>query len=278
MRKLSVETLKGLELPPLPDNAQRVLTLLSDPDVSVEKVRRLISGDGPLAAKILNIANYDFFGAQKTPPTLSDAIIRLGFNAVRNIVVAASLKELFKDLGHDEQFIWRRMMGSAIASSIIARHTKFSDPEDAFIGGLLHDAGMVAIINSFPKAYRSIVDMASDSGCAFTEACERELGFNHREAGAVMVKKWGFPDTFESLIRNFDDNEALIKERYIYSLVSIISLADRICDKLGIGRREASGADFSFGTLSETLGIDEQGMDRILENVKVAFNRGFFLY
>lgn len=267
-----------MELPPLPDNAQKVLTLLSDPDVSVEKVRRLISGDGPIAAKILNIANYDFFGGQKTPPTLSDAIIRLGLNAVRNIVVAASLKELFNNLGHDEQSIWRRMIGSAIASSIIARHTKFGDPEDAFIGGLLHDAGEVAIINSFPKAYRSIVEMASDGRLTFAEACERKLGFNHREAGAVMVKRWGFPDAFESLIRNFDDHEALTKERYIYSLISIIALADRICDKLDIGRRETRGTDFSFGTLFETLGIDEQGMDRILENVKVAFSREFPLY
>ncbi|MBI5561950.1 MAG: HDOD domain-containing protein [Deltaproteobacteria bacterium] len=275
---MSNDALDGMELPALPDNARKVLSLLFGPDVSVEKVKRLISCDGPLAAKILNIANYDFYGGGLTPPTLSDAIMRLGFNAVRNIVVAASIKGLFKRLGDDEQAIWRGMMGSAIASSIIARHTKLSDVEDAFIGGLLHDAGSAAIVNGFPDAYRRTLDRARKEGISFSDACKEEFGFTHREVGAAMVRRWGFPDVFESLILYFDDPEIILKERYIYNLVSIVALADRMCLRLGISAPMRAGADVTFGTLGETLGIDDNGIARILENVKVAFDRGLPLY
>lgn len=270
--------LKELELPLLPENAQKVLTLLADPNVSVEKVRRLIAYDGPLAAKILNIANFDFFGGSKVPPTLSDSILRLGLNAVRNIVVASSVKGLFKRLGQAEQSIWRNMMASAIASSIIARNTKLSDTENAFIGGLLHDVGLVAVVNNFPESYRNIVDGVVKESRPIAQACADELGFTHREAGARMVKKWGFPESFESLIRCFDDTEIILRERYLHNLVSIITLADRMCIKAGIMGSDYAGAGAVFGTLGETLGLDESDINRILENVKVAFSRGLPLY
>lgn len=275
---MRTNALKELELPLLPENAQKVLSLLADPNVSVEKVRRLIAYDGPLAAKILNIANFDFFGGSRVPPTLSDSIMRLGLNAVRNIVVASSVKGLFKRLGKDEQGIWRMMMGSAIASSIIARNTKLSDTEDAFIGGLLHDVGLVAVINNFPESYQNIAVRVADEGRSIAEACADELGFTHREAGAMMVKRWGFPDIFESLISCFEDTEIMLKERYIHNLVSIITLADRMCIKAGIVASEHAESRAGFGTLGEILGMDESDMNKILENVKVAFSRGLPLY
>lgn len=273
---MRTKALKELELPLLPENAQKVLSLLADPNVSVEKVRRLVAYDGPLAAKILNIANFDFFGGSRVPPTLSDSIMRLGLNAVRNIVVASSVKGLFKRLGQGEQIIWRMMMGSAIASSIIARNTKLSDTEDAFIGGLLHDVGLVAVINNYPEAYQNIADKAANGGRSVAEACADEFGFTHREVGAILVKRWGFPDAFESLIRSFEDTEIILKERYILNLVSIITLADRMCIKAGIVKSDNAGA--AFGTLGETLGLDESDISRILENIKVAFSRGLPLY
>ncbi|OGQ56210.1 MAG: hypothetical protein A3J24_07875 [Deltaproteobacteria bacterium RIFCSPLOWO2_02_FULL_53_8] len=277
---MGIKTLKELDIPLLPENAQKVLTLLADPNVSVEKVRRLVAYDGPLAAKILNIANFDFFGGSRVPPTLSDSIMRLGLNAVRNIVVASSVKGLFKRLGPGEQTIWRMMMGSAIAASIIARNTKLSDTEDAFIGGLLHDAGLVAVINSYPEVYQNIVSRAAQEGRSVADVCSDELGFSHRSAGAMMVKRWGFPDALESLIFNFDDAEIIVKERYLYNLVSIITLADKMCAKAGIVE-SASGQNNAwagYGTLDETLGLDESDMNRILENVMVAFSRGLPLY
>lgn len=275
---MKTEAMEELELPLLPDNAQKVLSMLADSDVSVEKVRKLIACDGSLAAKILNIANFDFFGGSRVPPTLADSIMRLGLNAVRNIVVAASIKGLFKRLSLGEHIIWRMMMGSAIASSIIARNTKLSDTEDAFIAGLLHDVGLVAVINAYPQAYQKISDRVANEGRSIAEACSEELGFTHREVGALMVRRWGFPDVLVSLIRDFDDPEVVVKQRYIYNLVSIVNLADKMCVKTGIVASALAAEGVAFGTLGETLGINDAEINKILVNVDVAFNRGLPLY
>ncbi|MBI5969909.1 MAG: HDOD domain-containing protein [Deltaproteobacteria bacterium] len=273
-------------LPSLPEKAQRVLSLLSDTDVSVEKLRRLIAADAALASKILNIANFDFYGGGKTMPDLTHAIMRLGFNAVRNIVVATSLRAVFKRFGRDEELLWTAMMGCAIASSIIARHTKLVDPEDAFIGGLLHDVGMVYLINEAPALYGRL--QRGDTPIQIAEARNNPIAddggippFNQRNAGAGIVKKWGFPETLAALLKKFDNPDEFINERYMYNLVTVITFADMICLTLGIGGRGIPSSGVmppTMKNLSDSLGIAEKGFKKLVENVHEAFSQGIKLY
>ncbi len=305
--KTSALPAKGA-IPPLPEKAQKVLALLSDTDVSVEKLRRLIAADAALSSKILNIANFDFYGAVKTMPNLNHAIMRLGFNAVRNIVVATSIKDVFKRFGRDEELLWTAMMGSAIASSIIARHTKLVDPEDAFIGGLLHDVGKVYLLNEAPALYMRAIKTAETRHIPFDAAVNLETGkggittgggmtpFNHRQTGAMIVKKWGFPETLASMLKKFDNTDELAGERYIYNLVTVITFADLICLALGIGssgegvippsggalpRRSVEGVISALPemrNLSDSLGVDEKGFKKLAENIHAAFSQGIKLY
>src|SRR3989338_7891692 len=99
---LEAVILKAMEIPVLPVTAQRVLSLMSDLDVSIEKIKRLISTDPGLATKILKVANSAFSGGYRNIENLSQAILRLGLNSVRNIVIAASLKNVYKSFGRTE--------------------------------------------------------------------------------------------------------------------------------------------------------------------------------
>lgn len=277
-------------IPPLPEKAQRVLALLSDTDVSVEKLRRLIAADAALASKILNIANFDFYGGGMTMPNLNHAIMRLGFNAVRNIVVATSMKDVFKRFARDEERLWTAMMASAIASSIIARHTKLVDPEDAFIGGLLHDVGRVYLINVDPALYLRALKTSGARHISFDAAVRLEADFNQRETGAMIVKKWGFPETLVAMLKNFDNPDEFINERYLYNLVTVITFADSICLTLGIAGPPADSATGEQGSIPETgipllmknlsdsMGVNEKGFKKLLESIHSAFSQGIKLY
>src|SRR3990172_1015057 len=252
---------RTLELPVLPATTQKVLGLMSDPDVSIEKVKRLVSTDPALTAKILKVANSAFYGSYRNIQNLSQAILRLGLNAVRNIVVATSMKNVYKKFGLAEKLIWEQMIGSALAASVIARHTRTVDPEDAFIGGLLHDIGKVVVNNEYPeKVYNDQVSF---------ETAERDIfEFTQREVGAFVVKKWGFPENLELLIKFFDDNEALARDKQLSHLVAIITLSDRMCQKFGMGWRKAGASEVSFGNLPEILGLDEAVMPELTESVR----------
>lgn len=265
---------RNLELPVLPVTTQKVLGIMADPDVSIEKIKRLISTDPALTAKILKVANSAFYGSYRNIQNLSQAILRLGLNAVRNMVVATSMKNVYKRFGLTEKLLWEQMIGSALSSSIIARHTRLVDPEDAFIGGLLHDLGKVVVNNEFADRFAKVMERVYNEQVSFETAEKDVFEFTHREVGAFVVKKWGFPENLEFLIKYFDDNEALSKDRQLAQLAAIIALSDRMCQKFGMGWRNSGTTEVSFGNLPEVLGIDDASMPELLESVKSAFSQG----
>lgn len=262
---------KSLELPVLPATTQKVLAMMSDPDVSIEKIKRLISADPGLTTKILKIANSAFYGSYRNIENLTQAILRLGLNSVRNIVVATSMKNVYKRFGLTEKLIWEQMMGSALGANVIAKQARRSDPEDAFIGGLLHDVGKVVLNNEFPEKFALVIQRVYNDAVPFEEAEKEVFEFSQREVGAFIVKKWGFPEKLETLIRSFDDLGALAADKHIANLAYTISLADKICQKFGMGWRKPGGDDVKYGQLPGLLDIPEGQVNQLEEAVKQSF-------
>ncbi|MBI5491375.1 MAG: HDOD domain-containing protein [Deltaproteobacteria bacterium] len=270
--------LNASELPVLPVTTQKVLSMMSDPDVSIEKIKRLISADPGLATKILKVANSAFYGSYRNIQNLTQAILRLGLNAVRSIVVATSMKNVYKRFGLTEKLIWEQMLGAALAANIIARQTRLSDPEDAFLGGLLHDIGKVVLNNEHPEKFAEVMERVYNDGMPFSVAELEVFEFSHRKVGAAVVKKWGFPENLERLILHFEDIEAIKKERYFLNLVNIITLADRMCQKFGMGWRKTGTVEVDFGSLPESLGLTPETLKEVLEKVQLTFAQGVELF
>jgi HD-like signal output (HDOD) protein len=262
---------KAMDLPVLPATAQKVLSIMSDPDVSIEKIKRIISSDPGLTTKILKVANSAFYGGYRNIQNLTQGILRLGLNSVRNIVVATSMKNVYKRFGLAEKLLWEQMIGSALASSIIAKKTRATDAEDAFIGGLLHDVGKVVLNNEFPEDFAKVMARVYNESISYSEAEAGVFDFSQRKVGASLVKKWGFPESIEMLLLHFDDHEKVVEDRALYNLVTVITMSDRMCQKFGTGWRKAYGDEVDFGNLPEVLGFDEVGLGEIFEEIQDVF-------
>lgn len=269
---------KAMDLPVLPATAQKVLSIMSDPDVSIEKIKRIISSDPGLTTKILKVANSAFYGGYRNIQNLTQGILRLGLNSVRNIVVATSMKNVYKRFGLAEKLLWEQMIGSALASSIIAKKTRATDTEDAFIGGLLHDVGKVVLNNEFPDDFAKVMARVYNESISYSEAEASVFDFSQRKVGASLVKKWGFPESIEMLLLNFDDHEKVVEDRAMYNLVTVITMSDRLCQRFGTGWRKAYGDEVDLGNLPEVLGFDEEGLEEILEEIQGVFKEEIHNY
>ena len=270
--------IKAAELPVLPVTAQKVLGLMSDPDVSIEKLKRLVVADPGLATKILKIANSAFYGGNRNIENLNQAILRLGLNSVRSIVVATSMKNTYKKFGLTEKLLWEQLIGSAMASSTIARHTRISDPEDAFIGGLLHDIGKVVLNNEYPDVFAKLMERVYNESISFESVEQEVFGFSHRMIGATVVRKWDFPESLEMLLQNFDKQEVLSSNQELNNLVAVIKLGDKMCQKIGMGWRKPGGDEVTYDNLPEIIGLDDGALDGLLDNVKIVLEDGATLY
>lgn len=275
---LEAVILKAMDIPVLPVTAQRVLSLMSDSDVSIEKIKRLVSTDAGLATKILKVANSAFYGGYRNIENLSQAILRLGLNSVRNIVVAASLKNVYKNFGLTEKLLWEQTIGSAMASNIISRRTRISDPEDAFIAGLLHDVGKVVLNNEYPQQFAQVMEKVYNDAVPYSAAEKEVFEFSQREIGARVVRKWGFPERIELLLRHFDNCDTISNERWMYELVTVVTTADRICQKFGIGWRRAYNEEVDFGNLPDALGLEANDFNLVSQEVEKGLKSGIELY
>jgi HD-like signal output (HDOD) protein len=262
----------------LPATAQKVLGQMNDPDVSIEKIKKIISADPGLATKILRVANSAFYGGYRNIQNLTQAILRLGLNAVRNIVVATSMKNVYKRFGLAEKLLWEQRIGAALASSLIAKSTRAADAEDAFIGGLLHDVGKVVLNNEFQEDFAKVMERVYNEGVEYAEAEKEYFDFTQRQVGASLVKKWGFPESIEAMLNNFDNKEELAKDRGLSNLVAIVKLSDKLCQKYGVGWRKAYEDEIDLGNLPELIGIDEDDLEDILERVQELFKEEIDLY
>jgi HD-like signal output (HDOD) protein len=89
---------------------------------------------------------------------------------------------------------WRRLVYSAAAARIIAKHTRACDPDDAFVAALLQDVGMLACFAAIGAEYASIVGTASADHDELPKVEMDTLGFDHAMAGAKMAEKWRLPE------------------------------------------------------------------------------------
>ncbi|HHL39736.1 MAG TPA: HDOD domain-containing protein [Deltaproteobacteria bacterium] len=268
--RLDEVILKACDLPVLPATAQQVLLLMQDPDVSIEKVKKVIGSDPGLTARILKISNSSFYGGGRDIGNLTQALMRLGLSTVRSIMLAASMKHVYKRFGLTEKLLWEDSVGSAVASRVIAAASGFGGVEDAFVGGLLHNVGMVILNNEYPDVFVELMARVYNEGLEFEEVELDTFGFTHYEVGALVVRKWGFPRNVQMLLAWFGDEEKLSDEPELAAMARIIALADKFCHKLAVGwRRQLPGKPDLSMELS-ALEIDEEKAEELAAHIEEA--------
>lgn len=224
------------ELPSLPHVAYHVLKLTSDPKTTIPELASAISADQVLTAKALRMANSAYYGYARRIFSIEDALVILGFNTVRDLVLAASvynvldreLQGYFLPKGE----LWRHSMGTALLARLLARKLAAPLADQAFIAGLLHDIGKI-ILNYYMKdKFAQVIAMVEEENIPFMIAENRILGFDHAAVGARVAEKWNLPDELvEAIANHHQPGEAKMNAK----LSSIVHVADAASMSMGIG-------------------------------------------
>lgn len=263
------------DIPAMPIVATQVMQLVGDPNSSAKDITKVISADQALAIKVLQIANSPFFGCPKKISTITEAIVLMGMNALKSLVIATATKNLYKTTGLMENLMWDHSIGVSIASSLIARKTRSCPPEDAFIGGLLHDVGKTVINILKRDQYREVIKSIYNEDGYFAEKEQEILGYTHCDVGVAAIKKWQFSSQFEMVQRY---HHAFHKEDERSDedpgLLTTIIMANLICNNLGIGRRAPS----EFYPLEDSYPMEYFNMsledvEKLREQVEQSFDQ-----
>lgn len=184
-------------LPTLPGVAMQVLDLTRDPQVSILKIAAAVQNDPALSTKVLKTVNSSYYGLTTPCPSISRATSLLGLNTVKSIVLGFSVVDTTKGIANEDSFdlsaYWRRAVFSAAGARALALHVKQCDPEEAFLGALLQDIGMLAAFVALKDQYARVILGAGPDHDEAPRAEHMALGFDHATIGQQLANKWRLP-------------------------------------------------------------------------------------
>ncbi len=185
------------DLASLPEICVRLNEMVDDPRASVLAMEEVIAQDPALTARLLKVANSSIFGQRGRVDSLSRAVMLIGTNAVRDIVLATSSIQAFANLSSDlvdMHSFWKHSLYNGIVARTLAAKRRILNKERLFLMGLLHDIGQLAMFHAIPDKMNAIFNYAKQQQMPVAEVEKRALGFDHGEVGGQLLKCWGLPD------------------------------------------------------------------------------------
>jgi len=188
------------QLPHIPRVVQELIESFRNEDVDVDELSSKVALDQSLTAKVLRLANSAHYGVSRTIANPHDAIMLLGFNTLRTMVLASGMTSAFKAPDNfDMKTFWRDSFAVGALSKWLANYVDGCDRETAFTCGMLHSVGELLIRMVMPKEARHIDEALSMGGTRHT--LERgQLGFTSADVGAELAKRWKFPEEMQQAI------------------------------------------------------------------------------
>ncbi|USN97995.1 MAG: HDOD domain-containing protein [Phycisphaeraceae bacterium] len=227
-------------LPALPPIARELMAMGDLEQADIGEVARLIELDPGLSAKVLAMCRAAHTGLGGRVGTVRHAAVMLGVDCIRRLVLSAQVCEVLReqaatlddsgrtmglgDDGFDRDGFWVHSVAVACASERLSRRLPgLAPPERAFVAGLLHGVGRLALELVAPRAMSRLMLLASRAGISGAEAERRVLGIDLHDAGRRLGERWGLPGDVIATMASHDDSAGAPDEHA--DLVGIVALA-----------------------------------------------------
>lgn len=233
-----VQIMRSLRtMPPLPKVASRVLSIVQDPEYSIDTLVAVVRTDPALTARILKLCNASLFGLSQQITSVSDAVAYLGSRNLVKLVLVSCTANYFKDLPSnpyaEPSELWRQTLATATACQVVAERCGHGQPATAFTAGILHNVGRIAMIQVLPPETLALAGRElADPSTMPLEVERRILGLDHASASGIVSESWGLPVELRRATRNHHDPGLIAGDD---DLTALLHVADEMVMSMGYG-------------------------------------------
>jgi HD-like signal output (HDOD) protein len=217
----------------LPHITIQLTKLISDENSTMQDFEKMIKMDPTLVLRILRGANSPYYGLRQKVNSISRAVVVIGINNLRNMIVTEGLKSLFKGNNSKNPFsrnrLWLHCAAVSICSQMIMERIFGLNGEDAFLCGILHDIGMIVEDQTASDLFSKVCNTYDESSNSITDYEKEIVGTDHCEIGHLLAKDWQLPIDVQEGIQLHHKTLDHVSPS---SLTGVIQLAEYIVSKL----------------------------------------------
>lgn len=255
---------RSKNLPSLPQVLLKVIETCDKDDMHLSELSQIIIKDPSISSRVLNLVNSAYFGLNNTFSSLDQAVVYLGAETIKNISITASVQQVFSKLRKIEQFsmsrFWWVSFTSAIYAKRIARQIAYANVEEAYLAGLLHDLGELLLWMNFSEECEMVQTLVESKAANQCRAEEEQIGINHCEAGAWLVRQWKLNSFIADTV--LYHHSSLEQVKGAFPLVKLVYLAEKCCQV----RDDDFEAVYDAG--DELFGLRAEQVDEIRAGVE----------
>lgn len=217
--------LQAARLPSMPQILLKLLEQCQTNDVGFEILAELISKDPGIATKILTVANSSAYHRNHKMVGLKNSLLLIGTNVVKTIIISETVFQLFNHFSQPNcielRRFWKHSLHAAVIARDIAVRMAYPHLEEAYLAGLLHDIGRLALKAAAPQEYASSFAAADDANLCAIE--QRTLQITHAQAGAWLIEKWELESFLADSVLYHHESAARL--RNTHPVIRIVFLA-----------------------------------------------------
>ncbi len=273
------DLLKGyVEVSSLPMIYYKINDAINHPRTSMADIAKIISDDPGLTVRLLRLVNSAFYGFPSRIETITQALVIIGTNQLRDLALATSITSLFEGIPEDlisMDSFWRHSIACGVGAKTLATYRNETNVERFLIAGMLHDIGRLILYKREGELARELLlQSRSKKDLLFRIEYER-LGFDHAVLGRRLLQLWNLPGSLVEAVAFHHNPQKAIQ----YPVeATLVHLADILVNALKWGssgesyvppldERAWEGTGLSISILSSLIDSMDQQMDEIVHSL-----------
>jgi HD-like signal output (HDOD) protein len=259
VKQIELRLSRATTLPIMPGIVSQVLAMTDNPDYGARHYEQVILQDAALAAKILRTANSPVFGGNGRITCLNRALSQLGLNTLRSVCMTVAFQSALHNKSINKRFdavyFWQHSLAVACASKVLACLKRHPQPEEAFLAGLLHDLGKLALCMFLSEEANRVFDRMQQQNLSQVDAEGECLGITHQEIGRMAAACWSLPEIYiEPISKHHTPTEDIYE---INALTAFVHVGNLLAHEIDRGASAPGAPQDADPLLLDYLAIPE---------------------
>lgn len=257
-------------LPHFPETILELIHLSEDPRATIAQIAGRIATDPALTADMLKLVNSAHYMLPRRVNNILQAVKIVGMKGLRNLMYSYGAQQILGEKYAEMKTLWDHSYRVAYYAFLLARSfkPKANILDDVYVAGILHDLGQIIVTYLHPEAMEQMARFCKEKDIPSRILERFSFGLNHADIGALMAKKWNFPEQLVHGIKHHHD--PLMTPLQYKDIVYCVYLANAFCD---LEREFVTFEQMEKPVLSDYGIRTEEQARKVLERLQKSFER-----